>query len=50
MKIVLIGSGNIATHLGKAFMHTGHQIVQVYSRTLANAQALAKLLNNYRPK
>ncbi len=46
MKIVLIGSGNIATHLGKAFMHTGHQIVQVYSRTLANAQALAKLLNS----
>jgi predicted dinucleotide-binding enzyme len=34
MKIVLIGSGNIATHLGKAFSDAGHQIVQVYSKTL----------------
>jgi predicted dinucleotide-binding enzyme len=29
MKIVLIGSGNIATHLGKAFSDAGHQIVPV---------------------
>jgi len=46
MKIVLIGSGNIATHLGKAFTNAGHQIIQVYSRTLANASALANLLSS----
>jgi predicted dinucleotide-binding enzyme len=39
MKIVLIGSGNIATHLGKAFSDAGHQIVQVYSKTLESKQA-----------
>ncbi len=46
MKIVLIGSGNIATHLGKAFSDAGHQIVQVYSKTLANADALANVLDS----
>ncbi|QBR12381.1 Rossmann-like and DUF2520 domain-containing protein [Sphingobacterium sp. CZ-2] len=46
MKIVLIGSGNIATHLGKAIFATGHhEIMQVYSRTLANAAALANVLS-----
>lgn len=45
MNIVLIGSGNIATHLGKAFANAGHHIAQVYSRTLANADALANVLS-----
>ena len=37
MKIVLIGAGNLATHLGKALKEAGHDICQVYSRTLASA-------------
>jgi len=41
MRITLIGSGNIATHLGAAFKNTGHRIVQVYSRTAQNAALLA---------
>jgi len=46
MKIVLIGSGNVATHLGAALiLQGGHEIVQVYSRRRANAQALAERLN-----
>ena len=32
MEIVLLGSGNIATHLGKAFKMAGQNIVQVWSR------------------
>ncbi len=41
MQIVLLGSGNVATHLGKALNAAGIQIVQVWSRTLQNAQQLA---------
>jgi predicted short-subunit dehydrogenase-like oxidoreductase (DUF2520 family) len=41
MRITLIGSGNIATHLGAAFKNAGHRIVQVYSREAQNAALLA---------
>jgi predicted short-subunit dehydrogenase-like oxidoreductase (DUF2520 family) len=41
MRITLIGSGNIATHLGAAFKNAGHRIVQVYSRDAQNAALLA---------
>ena len=41
MRITLIGSGNVATHLGAAFKNAGHHIVQVYSRNLQNAALLA---------
>ncbi|QKJ29597.1 DUF2520 domain-containing protein [Mucilaginibacter mali] len=41
MRITLIGSGNVATHLGAAFKNAGHQIVQVYSPNLQNAALLA---------
>lgn len=44
MKIVLIGSGNVATHLGEAFKRAGNEIVQVYSRTLAHAVSLSTRL------
>src|ERR1035438_621710 len=44
MKIVLIGSGNVATHLGKAFQNCGHEIVQGYSRLDTNAKGLGKVL------
>ncbi|RCH56168.1 DUF2520 domain-containing protein [Mucilaginibacter hurinus] len=41
MRITLIGSGNVATHLGAAFTNAGHSIMQVYSPTLQNAVLLA---------
>jgi len=40
MKIVLLGSGNVATHLAKALRASGNEIVQVYSRTAAHAKML----------
>ncbi len=45
MKIVLIGSGNVATHLGKALLGADHKILQVFSRSEASAKALAKKLS-----
>lgn len=44
MRIVLIGSGNVATVLGKKLSSAGHQILEVYSQTLTHAQTLAELL------
>jgi predicted short-subunit dehydrogenase-like oxidoreductase (DUF2520 family) len=41
MRITIIGSGNVATHLAAAFKNAGHAIVQVYSRDLQNASLLA---------
>lgn len=41
MRITLIGSGNVATHLGAAFKNAGHQIVQVYSPDMQHAALLA---------
>lgn len=41
MKIILIGAGNVATHMGKALLNNGHDILQVYSRTMESASALA---------
>ena len=41
MRITIIGSGNVATHLAAAFKNAGHVIVQVYSRELQNASLLA---------
>jgi predicted short-subunit dehydrogenase-like oxidoreductase (DUF2520 family) len=45
MKAVIIGSGNVATHLALAFQKKGIIISQVYSRTSANAELLAQKLN-----
>jgi predicted short-subunit dehydrogenase-like oxidoreductase (DUF2520 family) len=41
MRITIIGSGNVATHLAAAFKNAGHSMVQVYSRDLKNASLLA---------
>lgn len=41
MRITIIGSGNVATHLAAAFKNAGHSIVQVYSRDMHNASLLA---------
>ncbi len=45
MKIVLLGSGNVATHLGKALKNSNHHILQVWSRNHENALALADELS-----
>ena len=41
MRITLIGSGNVATHIGAALKNAGHRIVQVYSPDFQNASLLA---------
>ena len=41
MKVVLIGAGNVATQFAKELYSKSFDIVQVYSRTLASASALA---------
>lgn len=41
MRISLIGAGRVATHLGRVLFKQGHEIVQVYSRDVNHAEALA---------
>ncbi|TCD08524.1 DUF2520 domain-containing protein [Pedobacter frigidisoli] len=41
MDIVLLGSGNVATHLAKALKAKSENVMQVYSRNLINANLLA---------
>lgn len=41
MKIALIGSGNVATVLGRLIVQNGHQVCQVISRDAAHAKILA---------
>ncbi len=41
MKIVLIGSGNVATILGRLFQKNDHQVIQVTSRNIDHAKDLA---------
>lgn len=45
MKIVLVGAGNVATHLGSALIKNGCEIVQIYSRTKKTAKKLGELLS-----
>lgn len=44
-RIVLIGAGNVATHLGLGLQRAGHEVMQVYSRTEVSASALAGRLD-----
>lgn len=44
-RIVLIGAGNVATHLGLALQDKGFSIIQVFSHTLLSAERLGKRLN-----
>jgi len=48
-KIVLIGSGNVATHLGKALVRKGQSVSQVWSRERNHAEDLARQLQNSTP-
>ncbi|GAC1444176.1 MAG: DUF2520 domain-containing protein [Sediminibacterium sp.] len=41
MQVVIIGSGNVATVLGRLLVHKGHQITQVWSRQESHAVLLA---------
>ena len=41
MEIVVVGSGNVATHFAHALQNVGNSIKQVYSRNIASAQLLA---------
>lgn len=43
MKIALIGAGRLATNLARALRKAGHDTVQVYSRTIEAAQAVADI-------
>ena len=43
-KIVMIGAGNVATHLCIALKNAGCLILQVYSRDISNAECLAPLV------
>ncbi|AIM38692.1 hypothetical protein KO02_19815 [Sphingobacterium sp. ML3W] len=45
MNIVILGSGNVATHFAHNFQNKGHKITQIYSQQKANAQALAFTVN-----
>jgi predicted short-subunit dehydrogenase-like oxidoreductase (DUF2520 family) len=45
MDIILIGSGNTATILGRKSLAAGHRIIQVYSRQKEHAERLAQLLH-----
>lgn len=45
MDIVIIGTGNTATVLGKKLMVAGHRIVQVFGRNSSEASELAYALN-----
>lgn len=46
MKIVFLGSGNVATHLSQALNHSElNEMVQVYSPTADNARTLAEKLS-----
>lgn len=44
MDVVLLGSGNVATHLAKALKTKGQNVLQVYSPNLMHAQQLAELI------
>ena len=45
MKVVLLGAGNVATHLGIALQKAKHAVVQVYSRNERSAKELSKKLS-----
>ena len=46
MDIVLLGSGNVATHLALALKAVGENITQVFSLNLINAKALAEKVDS----
>ena len=45
MRIVIIGTGNTATVLGRLFKRAGHTILQVIGRTTTHTQQIGKVLH-----
>lgn len=45
MRVIILGSGNVATVLGKRIHAAGHEIIQVYSRQAEHARQLAQKLD-----
>lgn len=45
MKVVILGAGNVAWHLGHQLKDAGHDILQVYNRTTFKGEALAHELD-----
>ena len=45
--IILLGSGNVSTHLGIALKNSNYNILQVYSKSIQNAKVLAKKLDTH---
>lgn len=45
MKIVIIGTGNVAATFGRLLAKAGHQMLQVYGQTEAHAALLAEVLS-----
>ena len=43
-KIACIGAGNVASHLMPALFNTGHEIVQIISKSVLSAQSIAEPL------
>ncbi|MCX7987221.1 MAG: F420-dependent NADP oxidoreductase [Bacteroidales bacterium] len=43
-KIVILGSGNVATHLARAFVSANINILQIYSPTLEHARELSETI------
>ena len=43
--IILLGSGNVATHLGTALKNSNYNILQVYSKRIENAKLLSEKLD-----
>ena len=43
-RIVILGAGNVATHISRHFHARGHRITCIYSRTMEAAQSLAEEL------
>ena len=44
MDIIIIGSGNVATVVGRKILSAGHRVIQEYSPDPHHAAALASLL------
>jgi|SRR6056297_1199021 len=44
MEAVLLGSGNVGTHLGRAIFNSPHKLVQVYNKSKEPGKELAKKL------
>jgi predicted dinucleotide-binding enzyme len=43
MQVVIVGTGNVATVLGKVIQSAGHKIMQVLGRNEQNAKVLATI-------